>query len=66
MKVAQTVTRIPIVIDSHVHLNRSELDEDRAAVIDRARAAGVRGFLNIGYDVATSRASIAPAARSSD
>jgi len=47
------------VIDSHCHLNRDEFAADRAAVLDRAAAVGVTGFLNVGYDPATSRASVA-------
>ena len=36
-----------MLIDSHCHLNYKGLVEERAAVLARARAAGVRGFLNI-------------------
>src|ERR1700722_10834613 len=36
------------IIDSHAHLEASQFDEDRAAVLDRARAAGVRTLLAIG------------------
>ncbi|URD61555.1 TatD family hydrolase [Sphingomonas sp. KRR8] len=35
------------LIDSHCHLNYPGLVEDEKAVLDRARARGVRGFLNI-------------------
>ena len=35
------------LIDSHCHLNYPGLVEDEGAVLDRARARGVRGFLNI-------------------
>ena len=35
------------LIDSHCHLNYKGLAEDQQAVLDRARAAGVMGFLNI-------------------
>lgn len=35
------------LIDSHCHLNYAGLVEDQPAVLDRARAAGVTGFLNI-------------------
>lgn len=54
------------MIDSHVHLNRSEFAEDRQDVLDRARSAGVCGFLNVGYDVETSRASITLAQNEND
>lgn len=36
-----------MLIDSHCHLNYKGLVEDQALVLDRARATGVRGFLNI-------------------
>lgn len=54
------------MIDSHVHLNRPEFDADRTEVFARARAAGVRGFLNVGYDPATCRESLALARREPD
>ena len=36
-----------MLVDSHCHLNYPGLIEDEAGVLDRARARGVRGFLNI-------------------
>jgi TatD DNase family protein len=36
------------IIDSHVHLEFEQFDEDRAAMLERARAAGVRALLAIG------------------
>ncbi len=39
---------LPIFIDSHAHLDDSEFDSDREAVIERARAAGVRYILVAG------------------
>ena len=36
-----------MLIDSHCHLDYKGLAEDRAGVLARARAAGVRGMLNI-------------------
>jgi len=46
------------LIDSHVHLNRREFDGQAAQVVDRASQAGVTGFLNVGYDLDSSRESI--------
>jgi TatD DNase family protein len=40
------------VFDSHCHLDASEYDADRADVIARAKAAGVRGILVPGYEPA--------------
>ena len=34
-------------IDSHCHLEYEGLVEDQQGVLDRARAAGIKGFLNI-------------------
>ena len=36
------------ITDSHTHLESKEFDEDRAAVIERAKAAGVSRILTIG------------------
>ena len=36
-----------MLIDSHCHLEYEGLAEDQQAVLERARAAGVKGFLNI-------------------
>lgn len=47
------------MIDSHLHLDRREFAGDRQEVLDRAAAAGVVGFLNVGYDLPSSRASLA-------
>jgi len=54
------------VIDSHVHLDRSEFAGAGTAAAERARAVGVTGFLNIGYDPDSSRASVALANESPD
>lgn len=47
------------MIDSHLHLNRSEFDADRSVVVERAVQAGVSAFLNIGYDPRTCAESVA-------
>jgi TatD DNase family protein len=36
------------IIDSHAHLEMTQFDDDRAAMLDRARAAGVKTLLAIG------------------
>jgi TatD DNase family protein len=36
------------IIDSHAHLEMAQFDEDRAAMLERARAAGVQALLAIG------------------
>ncbi|MBU0742912.1 TatD family hydrolase [bacterium] len=49
--------------DSHLHLNRHEFAGEAAAVLARAAAAGVNRFMNVGYDPASSAASVALAER---
>jgi len=43
------------LFDSHAHLNLPEYDDDRAAVLSRARTAGVTRMVNVGIDPDTSR-----------
>lgn len=45
-------------IDTHAHLTSSAFDEDRDAVVDRAKAAGVERILCIGDSVEASAAAI--------
>ncbi|MED5354157.1 MAG: TatD family hydrolase, partial [Nitrospinota bacterium] len=40
-----------MIIDTHAHIDVSDYEEDREAVIGRAREAGVQYILNIGCDV---------------
>lgn len=40
--------------DSHCHLNAAEFESDRDAVLERARFAGVRRFVVVGCDLASS------------
>jgi len=54
------------LVDTHAHLHFPEFAVDLDAVLARARAAGVRGMVTIGTDVATSRAAVALAAREPD
>jgi TatD DNase family protein len=48
----------PGLVDTHAHLMDPAFDDDRSAVIGRARAAGVTAFILVGYNLATSRAAI--------
>ena len=43
------------IIDSHAHLECSQFDEDRDAMLERARAAGVETLLAIGSGTGTQR-----------
>ena len=47
------------LVDSHCHLNLSQFDDDRDAVVARAQAGGVRLIINPGIDLTTSREAIA-------
>ena len=49
---------IPALVDSHAHLDDRKYDEDRQAVLARAREAGVETIINIGYDLRSSTASV--------
>ena len=46
------------MIDTHAHVNADAFDDDREAVIQRAFDAGVTRWIEVGTDVASSRAAI--------
>ncbi len=48
-----------MLIDTHTHLDDARYDDDRDAVIARARENGVGAFLTIGCDLTTSQAAVA-------
>ncbi len=54
------------LFDSHVHLDDEAFDADRDAMLERARAAGVCGFITIGASLASSRRAIALAEQHPD
>jgi TatD DNase family protein len=54
---------LPDLFDTHAHLHFPDFAEDLPAVLERARAAGVRRFVTIGTDVETSAAALALAER---
>lgn len=51
------------MVDSHCHLQHERFDEDRDAVLERAADAGIERILVPGWDVASSEAALALAAR---
>ena len=55
-----------MLIDSHCHLNYKGLIEEQNAVLERARARGVSGFLNISTKRSEWEAVVATARRESD
>ncbi len=52
-----------MLIDTHSHLDDPRYDDDREAVLERARANGVARMITIGCDLATSRAAVSLADR---
>jgi TatD DNase family protein len=54
------------VIDTHCHLSSSRFQKDRAAVLARARAAGVTRLVEVGYDLGTSERAVRLAAAEPD
>ena len=54
---------VPELFDTHAHLHVPEFAEDLAAVLERARAAGVQRLVTIGTDVETTVAALALAER---
>ena len=55
-----------MLVDSHCHLNYKGLVEDQAGVLERARAAGVSGMLNISTRASEWDAVVATAEREPD
>lgn len=47
-----------MLIDTHTHLDDARFNDDRDAMIQRARDAGIDAFVTIGCDLATSRAAV--------
>jgi TatD DNase family protein len=46
------------MIDSHAHLAAKAYRKDLEAVLRRAREAGVKSILTVGYDMASSEAGV--------
>jgi len=55
-----------MLVDSHCHLNYKGLVDDQAGALERARAAGVGGFLNISTRASEWEAVVATARREPD
>lgn len=52
-----------MLVDSHCHLALAEFDADRAAVLERARAAGLRALIDVGIGPGSWERTLALAAR---
>ena len=57
---------VPLLVDTHAHLEASEFDPDRRSVLDRANSQGVRHVIAVGSDVKSSRKSLEIAAAYAD
>ena len=51
------------LIDTHAHLDQEEFDDDRDAVVERARAAGLQAVVAVGTTAASSETVVQLAAR---
>jgi len=60
------MTTLPLLVDTHAHLDSSQFRDDQAEVIARAQAQGISHILTIGCDLESSRASVAIALRHPD
>lgn len=47
-----------MIIDTHAHIDQDAFDEDRDAVVERARQAGVQYMVNVGCDIESSYRSV--------
>ena len=56
----------PMLFDTHAHLHFPDFTDDLDAVLERARAAGLRGMVTIGTDRDSNRATVAMAERVPD
>lgn len=53
-------------IDTHAHLHLAQFDNDRSEVLTSANAVGVQRIIEVGYDLASSRAAVALADQNAD
>ncbi len=49
---------VPLLVDTHAHLEASNFDPDRKSVLERANSQGVRLAIAVGSDVKSSRKSL--------
>jgi len=54
---------VPLLADTHAHLDLNDYDSDRSQAIVRARAAGVQFIINVGFNLETSQNAVRLAER---
>jgi TatD DNase family protein len=47
-----------LFIDTHLHINRKEFNNESAEIIGRSISSGVTRFMNVGYDIESSKFSV--------
>jgi TatD DNase family protein len=52
-----------LFIDTHLHINRKEFNNESTDVVNRAVSDGVTRFMNVGYDIESSKYSVELSAR---
>lgn len=57
---------MPVLVDSHTHIDMRLYNRDRDQVLERARGAGVAALVDVGCDLNSSRAAIRLAAQYSE
>jgi TatD DNase family protein len=55
-----------MLVDTHCHIDADRFDDDRPAILARARDAGVEAFINVGCDSQSSKRSLGLAATHPD
>src|SRR5215207_1551320 len=53
-----TPAPVPSLVDTHAHLQDAQFGADLGQVLSRAREAGVRAMVCVGYDVDSSRKAV--------
>jgi len=56
------MSQLPLLVDTHAHLDSSQFHDEQSALIERAHANGISQMLTIGCDLVSSKASVALAA----
>lgn len=58
---ADVAKRVPLLVDTHAHIDTDRFDEDRDEMLARAKAAGLAAIINMGDSLESSGRSVAMA-----